>query len=132
MGKKQRRGRQANENFDDKPAYAADRPVVEKAEKPNQSVESGPQVREHLNEQTVNKLARLKASMLEAGVAVSAPPAKVHMARPQAPTQERILGKSEEIDKEKSFQELFDPEPGEEDSFTDLLKDSKLDWRSFK
>ena len=132
MAKKQRRGRQATENFDDKPAYAADRPVLEKAEKAKPAAESGPQLREQLNAQTVTRLTQLKASILEAGVGVSATPAKVDKTRKQPPVQEAERGKAAEIDKDKSFQELFDPEPESEDSFTELLKDSKLDWRSFK
>lgn len=163
MGKKQKSRHQFDE-FNDKPAYAADFLELNRAaksgvksrqgssgkpsDKPETSEEAAAQLRDRLNEKTMQQLAQLKATMKEqelqqrggAGVRESretgatgeATRIRTGTARGGINTGFRRKSNGDDFEKEKSFKELFDPEPETDESFSDLFKDSKLDWRGFK
>lgn len=129
MGKK-RKPLRSNQEIHDKPDFAADWFVGEpkKKEKPKPRDESAVSVGDHLSDGLMKRLEAMKAAMeAEAAPAPAAKGTAKSMGGNKKPRAVRV-----EDDGEKSFAELFDPEEESEDSFEELLGDSKLDWRSFK
>lgn len=157
MAKKQRRTKQAQE-FNDKPAYAADFLELRNPARPSgtdsqrksgngqaESGEAASQLRDRLDGRTMQQLTELKAKVKaqeeeqaqsaqgKSGKSGLRGSGKPGMANELSARRDGLDGtKDSQVDKDKSFKELFDPEPETEESFSDLFKDSKLDWRSYK
>ncbi|MCL6515722.1 hypothetical protein [Alicyclobacillus sp.] len=142
MGK-QRRGRAvARDRDDDKPAFAAD--IVPEPAKPREKRAdglTGITAADRFGRDTAEKLAKLKAA-IQAETERAAKEAQSGRSprradgpvRPRSGTAGRTGTRPEEADAEReaSFAELFDPQPGDDESFADLLERSQLDWRKFK
>lgn len=137
----------------DKPDYAADlfrneRTVKPKAEaaKPAAGTDNQATLKDRLGKGTLDGLARLKAQMAEA---------EASKRRAEAGASRKVAGERTEAEKsglnrvkptgargdhdgvrtdatEPSFAEMFDPVEPDEDTFADMLQQSKLDWRKFK
>ena len=128
VAKKRKTTRTADE-IQDKPDYAADwfRPKPKPA-KPKGDDAAKLSVEDRLSGGTVAKLSELKAKMeSEAQARENGQAGKKAVRKHSSPAR-----LADPDDESKSFAELFDPQEDETDSFEDLLKESKLDWRSFK
>lgn len=126
----------------DKPAFAADwfasahaSNAEPKKAKPDVA-EQAATLSDHLDSRIASKLQAMKATLVQAEEVARANPGK-RPGGPAAGANKRPVagtkGNAESSDIEKvSFGELFNPTDPDEESFETMLKDSKLDWRSFK
>ncbi|WDL98052.1 hypothetical protein [Alicyclobacillus sp. ALC3] len=153
MGKQRKRPGALSQDFSggDKPEYAADWFREEKPKKPaaDKKVEENGQtlMQDHLGQSALAALAKLKAEMAAVAAKEEAAKAakvagekvahKVDSGRtPNSVVKNRskfaAATQTEESEREASFAELFDPAEPDDASFEELLKKSKLDWRTFK
>jgi hypothetical protein len=107
----------------DKPAFAlGEEPGLREGERPRDK-EARMELGARLDEGAFAKLKQLKAQIDD-----TAAQTQVKSAKKQS---RKRVSASEEED-EESFADLLNPKDDPEASFEDLLKRSKLDWRSFK
>lgn len=130
----------------DKPDYAADlfrkedlsgrKDSRRKQADKNKEDSDGPStVAEHLEGDMAAKLRQMKAALEEAesNKRASAKGASAQKLPLQKRPNQSRKNAGDVPDKETaSFAELFDPAPADEDSFEDMLNNSKLDWQKFK
>ncbi len=111
---------------EDKPDYAADwfRPAP-KPVKPKADADAQLHVADFLDSDAAAKLAKLKAEMESAEK--PSPAKKGTSAKRVAP-----LRRADGDDAELSFAELLNPSDEDEEDFSKLLEESRLDWRAFK
>jgi hypothetical protein len=121
----------SEESGQDKPDWAADlfrgEKKPKKAAKPLESTEV--LLGDRLGKGVVDKLSALKAQMS------NLPPSSAQQQTTQkkAPVLQKAAKARPEDNGDASFAELFDPQESDDDSsFAELLRDSKLDWRSHK
>jgi len=130
--KKKRLGSGWVDDGRDKPDYAADlfHDVKPKVKEEKKAVDDGPKLADAMQASVRDKLEQMKAQMQ----AVAKPTTAV---APKASGLTRVIGRKKmdvvEDDGKLSFAELFDSqEDGEENSFEEMLKESKQDWKSYK
>lgn len=131
----------------DKPDYAADlfRREDETSKKNKRSKpqdvegegDATTSVAAHLGDELTNRLREMKAAL--SAEEPQRPKTGIRDPGRGQNTNSNALGsattsrKSDGADKDKaSFAELFNPAPEDEESFEEMLKSSKLDWKKFK